>query len=168
MEVFEAIRERRSIRKFTSQQVEKDKIEKIIMAGRQAPSAGNLQARDFFVITDSDTKEKMTLAAHNQTFISEAPYVIVVCTNEERIKPYGDRGTGLYMFQDTGASVQNMLLAAHAQGLGTCWVGAFDDKAVHEIMKLESHLWPVAIIPIGYPAKDAEERPKRDDDVNWP
>ncbi len=167
MDVFKAIKDRRSIRKFKSQDVEKEKIEKIILAGRQAPSAGNLQARDFFVITDSDTKEKLTLAAHNQTFITEAPYVIVVCTNEERIKPYGDRGTDLYMFQDTGASVQNMLLAAHAQGLGTCWVGAFDDKAVHEIMKLESHLWPVAIIPIGYPEKGANERPKRDDDVNW-
>ena len=169
MEVFEAIRDRRSIRKFKSQDVEKEKIEKIILAGRQAPSAGNLQARDFFVITDSDTKDKLTLAAYNQTFISEAPYVIVVCTNEERIKArYGERGTSLYMIQDASASVQNMLLAAHAQGLGTCWVGAYDDKEVHKIMKLESHLWPVAIIPIGYPAKGAEERPKISDDVHWP
>ena len=110
----------------------------------------------------------MTRAAHNQTFISEAPYVIVVCTNEARIESrYGERGTGLYMIQDAAASVQNMLLAAHAQGLGTCWVGAYDDNAVHDIMGLEEHLWPVAIIPIGYPAKGAEERAKRDDDVHW-
>lgn len=168
MEVFEAIRERRSIRKFKTQDIEKEKIEKIILAGRQAPSAGNLQARDLIVITNQGIKEKLVRAAHGQAFIGDAPYVIMVCTNKERIKErYGDRGTELYMIQDAGASVQNMLLAAHSLGLGTCWVGAFDDKAVHEIMALEKHLWPVAIIPIGYPEKDAKERPKRDDDVNW-
>jgi len=168
MEVFEAIRERRSIRKFKTQDIEKEKIEKIILAGRRAPSAGNLQARDIFVITDQGIKEELVRAAHGQAFIGEAPYVIMVCTNSERIRErYGDRGMDLYMIQDASASVQNILLAAHSLGLGTCWVGAFDDKAVHEIMGLERHLWPVAIIPIGHSAKDAQERPKRDDDVSW-
>ncbi len=168
MEVFEAIRGRRSIRKFKTQDIEKEKIEKIILAGRQAPSAGNLQARDLIVITDQKIKEELVRAAHGQAFIGDAPYVIMVCSNEDRIKSrYGDRGTKLYMIQDASASVQNMLLAAHSLGLGTCWVGAFDDKAVHEIMGLEKHLWPVAIVPIGHPAKDAQERPKRDDDVSW-
>ena len=168
MDVIEAIKTRRSIRSFSDKPVPRELIEEIIETGRAAPSAGNRQARDFFVITDTGTKQKIVEAALGQDFIARAPYVVVVCANEERIaNPYRDRGVTLYCIQDASASVQNMLLALHAKGLACCWIGAFDEKAVSDIMSLPSHLRPVAILPIGYPDEVGREPAKRDDDVHW-
>ncbi len=167
MDVFEAIKSRRSIRAFTDRDVSKDLIEKILDAGLSAPSAGNLQARDFFVILKEDIKNRLAAAALNQTFIAQAQVVIVVCSNLERIAPYGKRGIELYCLQDAGASVQNMLLAIHSQGMASCWIGAFDEEEVSRVLELSEHLRPVAMLPIGYPAESGKEREKRGDDVHW-
>jgi nitroreductase len=168
MDVIEAIRTRRSIRSYSTEPVPKGLIDEIIETGRAAPSAGNRQARDFFVVTDQRTKDRIAVAALGQDFIATAPYVIVVCANQERIaNPYRTRGIELYCIQDASASVQNMLLTIHARGLATCWIGAFDEGAVSEIISLTGHLRPVAILPIGYPAEEGREPPKRSDDVHW-
>lgn len=168
MDVIEAIKTRRSVRSFTDESVPKKMIDEILEAGRAAPSAGNRQARDFFVVTKDETKQKIVEAALGQSFIAQAPYVIVVCANQERIaNPYASRGIELYCIQDASASVQNMLLALHSKGLATCWIGAFDEKAVSQVLELPEHLRPVAILPIGHPAEEGNPRPKRDDDVHW-
>ena len=166
MELMEIIKGRRSIRKFCNKPVPEDMLNKIIEAGRAAPSAGNLQARDFFIIENQEIKEQLVKAAHGQKFIAQASVAIVVCVNFESIESYGERGMELYCIQDSAAAVQNMLLMVHELGLGACWVGAFDEPPVTEVLKLPEHLRPVAIIPIGYPDQECQERSKRDDDIH--
>jgi len=167
MELFEAIKERRSIRKFCDKPVPDDMLDKIIQAGKAAPSAGNLQARDFFVVRDQALKEKLVKAAMNQRFIGQVPVVIVICTNYQAIESYGDRGRELYTIQDSAASAQNMLLAIHGLGLASCWVGAFDEKAAAAALDLPEHIRPAAILPIGWPDQECRERSKRRDDVHF-
>ncbi len=154
MDVFDAIRDRRSVRCFSSRDVGGDKVDRILEAAKWAPSAGNLQARDFILVRDSGTKAEIARAALNQGFISEAPVVFVVCANRGRSGGrYGFRGESLYCILDAAASVQNMLLMAHSLGLGACWVGAFDVGMVREILEIPGGVDPVAIVPIGYPGE---------------
>lgn len=151
MDCSEAIMERRSIRKYKDTNIESDILDEILNAARMAPSAGNLQARDFIVVSNKITKQKLSEAALDQSFIGQAPVVIVAAANIERSsRRYGPRGE-LYAIQDATAAVMNLLLAAHAHGLATCWVGAFDDHAVAQILGLPGQVRPIAIIPVGYP-----------------
>ncbi len=151
MNLVEAIRDRRSVRSFTNKQVLESTIDKLIKCANWAPSAGNRQAREFVVIRDRNTKEKLCKAALDQKFIEEAPVVIVICANEERSAlRYGERGRFLYCILDAAAAVQNLLLAAHSFGLGACWIGAFSDLKVKDILNLPEYLRPIAIIPLGY------------------
>lgn len=150
MELVEAIKTRRSIRRFTDKPVDDKLIKQIIELGNLAPSAGNLQPRDFVVVKNQETKDKLTQAALNQKFISKASHVIVVCANMKRVTPYGNRGHELYTIQDTAAAIQNMLLAVVDLGLASCWIGAFNENMVVEILDLPSYIRPVAILPIGF------------------
>lgn len=152
MELFEAIRTRRSIREFKEEEVKDEDLRKIIEAAIWAPSAGNLNPWEFIVVREKERKREIANAAFGQDFISEAPVVVVVCANVRRTSSvYGERGKKLYCIQDCAAATQNLLLAAHGLGYGACWVGAFDDKEVSEILKLPSHVIPLAIVPIGKP-----------------
>ncbi len=150
MDVKDAIEKRRSIRNFSSEPISIEKIHEIIKYANMAPSAGNLQDRDFIVVDDIDLKKRISRAAW-QEFVSQAPVIIVVCANHERISSYGKRGKELYSLQDVAAAIQNMLLVATDMELGACWVGAFDEDKVRKILKLPSYIRPVAIIPIGHP-----------------
>jgi nitroreductase len=150
MELIKAIKTRRSVRRFTNKPVEDEMIKQIIELGNLAPSAGNLQPRDFVVVKNQDTKKKLAKAALNQKFIAQAPFVIVICANMKRVTPYGNRGHELYTIQDTAAAIQNMLLAVVDFGLSSCWVGAFNENMVVDILGLPSYIRPVAILPIGY------------------
>lgn len=162
MDVFEAIKGRRSIREFTKQDVPKDSVEKIIDAARMAPSAGNIQPWEFVVVRDSQTKRKIAEAALDQMFIATAPVVIIVCAHLRRsAQGYGSRGEKLYVIQDTAAATENILLVAYVLGLGTCWIGAFEEDKVKEILELPLEVRPVAIIPIGYPAEKLSPPPRR-------
>lgn len=158
MEVKDAILGRRSIREFGKGEVSRETIIELIELGNAAPSAGNLQARDFVVVEDQRTKEKLAAAAGRQDFIAEAPVVVVVCANMDRILHYGKRGVTLYCLQDSAASVENMLLAIHDMGLGCVWVGAFNEFKVSKILNLPGHIRPVAILPIGEPGSQPEAR----------
>ena len=109
MELMNIIKSRRSIREFCDKPVPQEMIDRILEAGRAAPSAGNLQARDFFVIESKEVREQLVEAALGQKFIAHAPIVIVVCANFEKIDSYGKRGIELYSIQDSAASAQNML-----------------------------------------------------------
>lgn len=157
MDVFEAIKNRRSIRKYRSDFISEECIRKILDSAKWAPSAGNLQPWEFIVVTDKNVKRHLSEAALEQPFIEEAPVIIVICTNEERsARIYGTRGRHFYCLLDAAAAVQNILLTAYALGLGTCWVGAFDDIKVAAVLKLPSGVRTIAIVPLGY----ADETPK--------
>ena len=151
MDLIEAIRDRRSIRSFTNKPVLDNTINELINLAQWAPSAGNRQAREFIIIRDNKTKDKLRSAALDQDFIKEAPVVIIVCANEERSElRYGERGRTLYCILDAAAAVQNLLLAVHSFGLGARWIGAFSDLKVKAILNLPRYLRPISIIPIGY------------------
>jgi len=162
LDVFEAIKERKSVRAFTDEKVSEKDVERLIDAARLAPSAGNIQPWEFVIVKDPTTKRKLSDAALNQTFIEEAPVVIVVCA--DLIRPsvrYGSRGVHLYSLQDTAAATENILLAAQELGLATCWVGAFRENEVTNVVNAPMNLRPVAIIPVGHPAERPVSPPKR-------
>ena len=162
MDVFKAIKNRRSIRAFTDEPVTDEEIEKLIDAARWAPSAGNIQPWEFIIVRDPQVKHGLCEAALNQTFIEEAPVVIVVCANPmQSSKGYGSRGINLYCIQDTAAATQNILLAAHAMGLATCWVGAFSEEEAKRVLGVPDGLRPIAIVPVGHPAEKPRVRPRR-------
>jgi len=161
MNIFEAIMSRRSIRKFEKKPVDEKLIGLILYMATCAPSAGNTRDWVFIVVEDENKKQRIAKAALEQKFIAEAPVVIVVCSDLQKISlRYGERGERVYSIQDTAAAIQNLLLAAHAVGLGSCWVGAFDEEEVKLILELPDNLRPLAILPVGYPA-EKPEAPKR-------
>lgn len=162
MEFFEVIEKRQSIRAFAPQPVEAEKLQHILAAANSAPSAGNLQAYEIYVVHDETRRLHLAQAALGQDFIQQAPVVLVFCTNPERSQPrYGRRGARLYSVQDATIACTHAMLAATALGLGSVWVGAFDEQGVIQaIQSLEGQV-PVAILPIGYPAEEPERRTRR-------
>ncbi|RLI15860.1 nitroreductase family protein [Candidatus Bathyarchaeota archaeon] len=162
MDVLEAIKGRRSIRAFKSQAVSTEIVEKLIDAARWAPSAGNIQPWEFIIVRNPEIKRNLAKAALNQSFIEEAPVVIVVCADEIRSSQgYGVRGKTLYCIQDAAAATQNIHLVAYSLGLGTCWVGAFNEEEARKILEIPEGVRPVAIIPVGYPAEKPPARNRR-------
>ncbi len=162
MEIPEAILKRKSIRAFAEKNISEEDLEVLIRAAIMAPSGGNMQPWGFVAVRDSDIKERLVEASYGQAFIATAPVVVIVCTDPARTAPrYGDRGTTLYCIQDTAAAVENILLTATHNGLGTCWIGAFDEGMAAEALGLPEGIRPIAMIPIGYPAQDPPKRPRR-------
>lgn len=164
-DVIEAIKERRSVKKFKTEPLPEATIGRLIEAARCAPSAGNLQPWHFTVVLNEGVRHKLADATSDQSFLADAPACIVVSA-EPRLSAsrFGDRGEELYCIQDTASAIQNMLLAATAYGIASCWVGAFDETAVRDAAGLSGHLRPVAMIPLGYPAEDGQETALRSQD----
>ncbi len=157
MDLRDAILSRRSVRAFRSDPVAEDALEGLVDLANWAPSAGNLQSRDFILVRDAKLREGLARAALDQDFLAQAPVVLVVCANLDRVfSRYGRRGRELYAFQDAAAATENFLLAAHDAGLGAVWVGAFDEAAVSRLLRLPDHARPVALIPFGHPAESPE------------
>jgi nitroreductase len=157
LDIFEAIRQRRSIRTYTKENVSEEEVEELIDAARWAPSAGNIQPWEFVIVRDAKIKQKLAEAALDQTFTEEAPVVIVVCADEtQSSQGYGSRGVTLYCIQDTAAAIQNILLAAYALGLGTCWAGAFREELVKRALNAPMNIRPVVIVSVGH----AVEKPR--------
>lgn len=162
-EVLALIKSRRCIRKYADRPVTDEQVNRILEAMRWAPSGGNLQPWAFYVVRSSQVKNRLVAAALGQTFLAEAPVVIGVAAVPGRSgERYKARGESLYCLQDTAAAVQNALLMAKAMGLGTCWVGAFQDDEVAKALSLPPEQRPVALIPVGYPEQDPQPRPRRE------
>ncbi|MBI4744107.1 MAG: nitroreductase family protein [Actinobacteria bacterium] len=163
MEVYEALHKRHSVREYDSSKAIPDElIRKLLEAACEAPSAGNLQPWRFWVVRDGRIKKELAEAAGRQNFVYEAPVVIVVCADlSVSLRGYGRRGVDLYAIQDTAAAIENLLLAVCAEGLGACWVGAFNEDKVSESLSLESAIRPLAIIPIGYPLVERSKPSRR-------
>lgn len=163
MDLFEVIKGRRSIRRFKKDGVDDEILMKVIEAGVWAPSAGNLQSWEVIIIKKFETKEKLAAAAYLREFLAEAPLILVLCANQHVCgASYNDRGRELYCIQDAACAGQNILLAAHALGLGACWVGAFDEDLVFRTLHLPLGLRPVALIPMGYPDENPLPPPRDD------
>lgn len=160
MEILKAVKERRSIRGFQKKDISDEIVNKLIDALIWAPSAGNLQARKFFFIKDAKLKKGIVSTALGQSFIAEAPLVIVGCTDSRISGRYGDRGVYLYSIQDVAASIMGMMLVAHENGLGSVWVGAFDEEEVFNLLNLPENLRPIAIVPVGYPIRIPSPPPR--------
>jgi len=151
---FELIQSRRSIRAFHPDEVPEKLLTKILTAAIWAPTGGNVQPWHFYLVRSQLGREQLAAAALNQGFISQAPAVIVVCADLDLARrSYKQRGITLYCIQDTAAATQNMLLAAHALGLGACWVGAFAEDQVARLLALPPNHRPVALVAIGRPAE---------------
>lgn len=162
MELFEAIMNRRSIRKFKDEVPEDELIEKIIESGIWAPSAGDLQSWDAVIVKDDQIKVQIAVAAYVQEFVAKAPVLIVMCANMANAGArYGERGRELYCIQDASCAALNMMLRAYDLGLGSAWVGAFKEEDVANELGLPAHIRPVALIPIGYPDEEPETPPRR-------
>ncbi|MEK6546147.1 MAG: nitroreductase family protein [Nitrospinota bacterium] len=154
MELLDIIKNRRSIREFKKGEIPEDIIEKLIDAIIWAPSAGNLQSRFFYFVFNNELKRRFVRAALEQEFIATAPLSVVACCDYHITRRYSKRGKELYSIQDVSVSIQNLMLVAYEQGLGSVWVGAFREEEVIEILSIPSHLRPIAIVPIGYPAEE--------------
>ncbi len=163
MEVFHCIKKRRSVRKYLDKPIEWGKVMDILDAGRLAPSAGNLQNWKFILITNSDKRQEIAKACVDQLWVMQAPVLIIVCSESKHAESlYGERANKLYNIQNCAAAIENMLLAATALGLGSCWVGAFDEEKVKDLVSMKQNERPQAIITIGYP----DEEPKSPDKVD--
>lgn len=152
MDVFEVIKSRRSIRKYLEAPVESEKLGKILEAGSLAPSAGNLQNWKFIVVTKPEVREKLADAAFQQFWMTSAPIFIVVCADIESTKKfYGIRGERLYSIQNAAAATMNMITVATSEGLGTCWISAFEEDMVKRALNIPDHVRPQVILTLGYP-----------------
>ncbi|MDI7276163.1 MAG: nitroreductase family protein [Anaerolineae bacterium] len=163
MDFWQVIRSRHSVREYApDQEVTPDLINGLLSAAIEAPSAGNCQSWHFVVVRDPALRAELAHAALDQMFLAEAPVVIVVCADPERsARRYRERGRSLYTFQDTAAATENLLLAATALGLGACWVGAFDERQAHQVLRLPPELIPVAMVPVGYPLRPSSRETTR-------
>ena len=156
MELNKCLKERRSIRSFSKRSVSFENIVKILDAGRYAPSSGNIQNQVFIVVKDSLQKEKIAKAC-DQGFVKNADKLIAVCSNENRIgKIYGKMGER-YSIQNCAASMQNMLLEAYSLGIGSCWIGDFDDNKLKKILDIKEGIKLQALIALGYSNEEKRE-----------
>ncbi len=158
MDVMEAVKTRRSIRNYKDTEIEEDKLEKILEAGRLAPSANDLQEWKFIVVKDKDTREKLAIAAKGQKFVGEAPVVIAACAAEtEHVMPNGQ----LCYPIDLAIAVDHMTLKAVEEGLGTCWIGAFNEDEVRTILGIPHGVRVVVLLPVGYPGYVPSPTPRK-------
>ncbi|MDO9351804.1 MAG: nitroreductase family protein [Deltaproteobacteria bacterium] len=159
MDVFTAISQRSSVRAYKATDVEEDKLKKILEAGRLSPSASNRQEWKFIVVRDKETKKKLAKAAFGQTFIGEAPVVIVACGTES--KTIMACGQPAYTV-DVSIACAFMILQAYELGLGTCWIGAFKEDEVKKILKIPEEVRVVAMTPLGYPDQPPSQKSRKD------
>lgn len=153
MKVFDAICLRRSIRKYKSDPVEKGKLERILEAGRLSPSAVNKQPWHFIVVTDPSVRESLR-ASYGQSWFVNAPLIIVVCADPS--SAWVRRDGEEFWKVDAAIALQDMILCATEEGLGTCWIGAFSEEPARRVLKIPEKIRIVAMTPLGYADESKE------------
>ncbi|MEO0072655.1 MAG: nitroreductase family protein [candidate division WOR-3 bacterium] len=160
MEFYEVIKKRRSIRAYKPDQIPDEVLARILEAARLAPSAKNIQPWKFIVIKDQQLKEKLVAACRNQTFIAQAP--VVICAVALKNIAFGRMGGYWNSYPvDVAIALEHIVLAAANEGLGTCWIGAYDEQAVKELLKIPDNVQVIALTPLGYPEEIPEPRPRK-------
>lgn len=147
---------RRSCRKYQSIPVEWEKVGYILNSGRSAPSAGNLQNYKFVIVLEKDKRELIAEHCHQQYWMINAPVHIIVCGELSKTERDFQEQGALFTAQDCAAVIENMLLAAHSQGLGSCWVGAYNDEELRINFGIPENVRPLGIVTIGYPSGPPE------------
>lgn len=158
MDVLSAIEGRRSIRKYSNKSVEEEKLLKVLEAARLSPSARNRQEWKFIVVRDDKTREELTEAI-GQPFVGEAPIILVCCGTESEGVMRG--GQPRYTV-DLSIATAYMILEAYEQGLGTCWLGSYDEGKVKEVLDIPDGVRVVSITPLGYPDESPSPRPRKE------
>jgi len=157
MDVYEAMEKRYSVREYADRPVEKDKLERILNAARIAPSARNAQDWKFVVVTDGELRKTMAAAAE-QPLLAKAPVVIAgVSTNPERQM----RCKVCSGPVDLAIAIDHMTLAAVAEGLGTCWIGSFDQDACCELLDVPPTAQIIELLVLGYPADSPKPKSRK-------
>jgi len=166
MDFFEVVKQRQSVRKYTPQLLEADKLNAILQAANCAPSAGNFQSYELYVVRGGEQREALAAAAHAQDFIAQAPVSLVFCMNPSRCE-YSPAET--FALEDATIACTFSMMAATALGLASCWIGAFDLDKVAAIVRCKKGVTPIAILPIGYADEQPERtaRRKLDDLIHW-
>ena len=161
MEVMEALKGRQSVKSYLPTPVEEEKLQKVLEAGRLAPSSYNSQCRKFIVVTDPAVKKAIHDKAGTQPMIEQAPVVLVLCatpdTEHEDAMPCGEVKHPI----DMALSGAYMMLEAYEQGLGTFWLGAFDAEAVKRTLGIPEDVKVVTMIPVGYHDGTQERKPRK-------
>src|ERR1035437_2182641 len=167
METLEAIRTRRSVRRFSNQPVEPEKLQMVLEAVQQAPSWSNMQCWNLVVVEDQDVREKISELSYVESFfatygyksnpaqkaLAQAPIVIVACANPLQSGNLHDQQ---YYMTDMGIATENLMLAAHDQGLGSVFVGVFQEVQLKSLLDIPADIKIVGLFPIGYPAGEAK------------
>jgi len=159
MDFIDVIRGRRSVRSYKDNDIEEDKLKKILEAARVSPSASNRQEWKFIVVKNRDTRKRLAMAAFNQSFVAEAPVVIIACATEpNRIMACGQPAHAI----DLSIACTHMILQAYDLGLGTCWLGDFKEDEVKQILKIPESVRVVSMTPVGYPNEPPSEKSRKD------
>lgn len=172
METREAIRTRRSVRRFSDQAVEPEKLQAVLEAVRQAPSWSNLQCWSLVVVEDREVREKISELSFVESFfaaygyktnpaqkaLAQAPVVIVACADPQRS---GDLRGQQYYMADMGIATENLMLAAHDLGLGSVFVGVFDEERLKALLGIPGNIRIAGLFPLGYPAGEVKGGPPR-------
>jgi nitroreductase len=158
MDVFTAVSQRSSVRAYKDTDIEEDKIRTILEAARLSPSASNRQEWKFIVVKNKETRKKLANAAFGQSFIGEAPVVIVACGTESKSIMACGQPTHTV---DVSIACAFMILQAYEMGLGTCWIGAFKEEEVKKILKIPEHVRVVAMTPLGYPNQPPSQKSRK-------
>ncbi len=151
MDIFEVIKKRRSIRSYSSREIEEEKLREILEAARLAPSASNRQEWRFIIVKDKEKRKALCVAAKNQVFVEEAPLVIVCCAQTDNYR----MSCGQLSYPiDVAIAIEHISLTAVSLGLGSCWVGAFYEDEVKKILKIPSEVRVVELLTVGYPKEE--------------
>ena len=154
MSLVEVILSRRSIRKYVDKDVPRDVLDKILEAGRQSPSAANRQPYHFIVVTKDEIKKEFPGLVSG--FLKNAPIIIVGCANPKALL------TGKWAIVDTTIALENMVIAAWSLGVGSCWIGAFNEQKIKEKLQIPKNYKIVALLSLGYPAENPKPRKKKE------
>jgi nitroreductase len=164
MDVFEAIRGRRSIRCFTDRPVKEEVLRKLVEAGIWAPNGGNWQTWRFVVVTETSMLKKIKMVSPG--LLGDPPAMIAVCQDvEEAMRKGGRIGAESVSLMDTAMAAQNIMLVAHALGLGTCAIASFHAEAVQRVLRLPKRIAPQLLISVGYPKNKPNPPGRRTDGI---
>ena len=160
MSILKVIKERRSVRKYKADPIPDDALHRVLEAARFSPSGKNLQPWKFILIQEESLKQRLVEASVRQTFIAEAPVVIVACGFPDRC--YSRMGNYMKSWSvDVAIAIEHLILQAQEEGLGTCWIGAFEETDVKSLLGIPEGVRVLALIPLGYPDESPAPRGRK-------
>jgi len=154
MSLLDVILSRRSVRNYEAKEVPQENVEKILEAGRYAPSADNEQPWHFIVVTDPEIKKKLSTGKWN-TFLKDSAFTVVGCAY------MGDDYSRKWSTIDTAIALQNMVVAAWSLGVGSCWVGDFEEAEVKRMLHVPEEWRIISLISFGYPNETPSNSPRK-------